>query len=188
MTVCPPHIVRWVSLHVIPQEQKVRAALRRSGIADTDADDLIQDAYCRLVALRSVDHIDRPGAFFMQVVKNTWRDRLRRARVIRFEDFTENTPSAIEGEMRGFEAEILAREQLGLVQALLRTLPERCRTIFTWKRMEGLSQREIAARLGVSENVVENDVRKALRVIQRALRSPEEEEVPKIDGRRQQIG
>ena len=190
VTVCPPHIVRWVSLHVIPQEQKARAALRRLGIAESDIDDLIQDAYCRLASLRSVDHIDRPGAYFMQIIKNAWRDGLRRAQVVRFEDYTENALPFVEDEAMSVEATVLAREQLGLVEALLATLPERCRTIFTWKRMEGIPQREIAKRLGVSENVVENDVQKALRTIQRALRgaAEEEQEERKIDGQQQKIG
>lgn len=189
VTVCPSHIVRWVSLHVIPQEQKVRAVLRRSGVVEADIDDLIQDAYCRLTMLKSVDHIDRPGAYFMQIVKNSWRDGLRRARVVHFENFTENASVIVEDQATGVEATVLAREQLGLVEALLATLPERCRTIFTWRRMEGIPQREIARRLGVSENVVENDVQKALRVIQRALRSPEEEqEENTIDGRQRKTG
>jgi RNA polymerase sigma-70 factor (ECF subfamily) len=59
--------------------------------------------------------------------------------------------------------------------------------------MEGLSQREIAKRLGVSESVVENDVQKALRTIQRALRtdpgcgpgdSPPEKDFTDVDERR----
>jgi RNA polymerase sigma factor (sigma-70 family) len=192
---CPPHIVRWVSLHVIPQEQKVRAALRRQGVTDSDIDDLIQDAYCRLATLQSVDHIDRPGAYFMQIVKNAWRDSLRRARVVRLENFTENGAMFVEDVAAGVEATVIAREQLGLIEALLEALPERCRTIFTWKRMEGISQREIARRLGVSENVVENDVQKALRAIQRALRGNPNEDRPKedreewkIDDRRRKIG
>jgi RNA polymerase sigma factor (sigma-70 family) len=190
LTVCPPHIVRWVSLHVIPQEQKVRGALRRLGVAESDIDDLIQDAYCRLATLTSVDHIDRPGAYFMQIVKNAWRDGLRRARVVRFEDFTENTTPFVEDDATGVEATVIAREQLGLIEALLEALPERCRTIFTWKRMDGISQREIARRLGVSENVVENDVQKALRTIQRALRGAGEEEREewKIEDQRRKIG
>ena len=190
MTICPPHIVRWVSLHVIPQEQKIRGALRRLGVAESDIDDLIQEAYCRLATLKSVDHIDQPGAYFMQIIKNAWRDGLRRARVVRLEDFTENTALIVEDEAAGVEAMVIAREQLELVEALLATLPERCRTIFTWKRMEGISQREIARRLGVSEHVVENDIQKALRTIQRALRGAEEEEQEerKIGDQRRKIG
>jgi len=174
---------------VIPQEQKVRGALRRLGVAEADIDDLIQDAYCRLATLQSVDHIDRPAAYFMQIVKNSWRDGLRRARVVRLEDFTENAARFVEDDATGVEATVIAREQLGLIEALLETLPERCRTIFTWKRMEGMPQREVARRLGVSENVVENDVQKALRTIQSALRSPnEDQEERKIDDRRRKIG
>ncbi|WP_260927522.1 RNA polymerase sigma factor [Novosphingobium sp. 9] len=199
MSICPPHIIRWVSLHVIPQEPKVRAALRRLGVSESDIDDLIQDAYCRLATLRCVEHIDRPGAYFMQIVKNAWRDSLRRARVVRLEDFTESGASLVEDRTTGVEAAVIAREQLGLVEALLATLPERCRTIFTWKRVEGLSQKDIARRLGVSENVVENDVQKALRAIQRTLRACETDdgranaredwqEDWKIDDRKRKIG
>jgi len=175
---------------VVPRESSVRAALRRSGIAEADIDDLIQDAYCRMATLKSVEHIDRPNAYFMQVVQNAWRDSLRRSRVVRFEDFTENAPPIVEDAAIGVEAEVFAREQLRLVDELLATLDERCRTIFTWKRIEGLSQREIAMRLGVSENVVENDVQKALRTIQRGLRTPSdaEQEVGKIDGQHRKIG
>ncbi len=190
MTVCPPHIVRWVSLHVVPQEQKVRGALRRHGVSESDIDDLIQDAYCRLATLKSVDHIDRPGAYFMQIVKNAWRDSLRRARVVRLEAFTENAERIVEDEAIGLEATVMARNQLELVETLLATLPERCRTIFTLKRMEGISQREIANRLGVSEHVVENDVQRALRALQGALRDggEDDQEEQKIGEQQRKIG
>ena len=125
----------------------------------------------------------------MQIVKNAWRDSLRRARVVRLEDYTESSAPLVEDNATGVEATVIAREQLGLIEALLEALPERCRTIFTWKRMEGMPQREIARRLGVSENVVENDVQKALRTIQRALRDPSEEDrEEKIDDRRRKFG
>lgn len=183
MIPCPPHIIRWVSHHVVPQEPKVRAALRRLGVHDSDIDDLIQDAYCRLARLRDVDAIDRPGAYFMQIVKNAWRDSLRHSRVVRLEAFTENTALIVEDEATGVEATVFARDELTLVGDLMRTLPDRCRTIFMMKRVEGLSQREIARTLGVSENVVENDVQRALRVIQRGLR-----QVATADREEQQIG
>jgi len=183
VTPCPPHIIRWVSRHVVPQEQKVRAALLRLGVPGSDVDDLIQDAYCRLATLRNVDMIERPGAYFMQIVKNAWRDSLRHSRVVRMEAFTENAALIVEDETTGVEATVFAREELKYVEKLIGTLPERCRTIFTMKRVEGLSQREIARHLGVSENVVENDVQKALRVIQRGLRH-----VATEDRKEQQIG
>ncbi len=171
MRAASSEIIRWVALHVVPQEPQVRGALRRAGVAEADIDDLIQEAYCRFAAMDSVDHVDRPGAYFMQVVKNLWRDQLRRARVVRFKEITEIAQWLVEAEELGVEAAVAAREQVRMVEKLLADLPERCRTIFTLKRIEGLPQREIARRLGVRESIVENDVQKALRSIQRAVRT-----------------
>ncbi|MET3712063.1 RNA polymerase sigma-70 factor (ECF subfamily) [Sphingomonas trueperi] len=171
MRTASSEIIRWVALHVVPQEPQVRGALRRAGVAEADIDDLIQEAYCRFAAMDSIVHVDRPGAYFMQVVKNLWRDQLRRARVVRFEEVTEIAQWLVEAEELGVEAAVAAREQVRMVERLLADLPERCRTIFTLKRIEGLPQREIARRLGVSESIVENDVQKALRRIQHAVRT-----------------
>lgn len=169
-------LIRWVATHIVPQEPAVRAALRRLGAGESDIDDLVQEAYCRFAGLACVAHIDRPGAYFMQTVKNLWRDHLRRAAVIRFEDITESAQIFVEPEALGVEATVAARQQLRWIENLLAQLPERCRQIFTLKRVEGLSQREIAQKLGVSESVVENDVQKALRLIQAAMRTVEQEE------------
>lgn len=161
----PRDVVQWVALHVMPQEPGVRAVLRRAGVAEADIDDLVQDAYCRFAAMTDVAHIDRPGAYFMQTVKNLRRDALRRAQIVRFEDITESAALFVEEETRGVEAVVAARMQLRLVERLLAALPERCATIFRLKRIEGLSQKAIAARLGVSESIVENDVQKGLKAI-----------------------
>lgn len=161
----PQSVVRWVALHVVPQEPRVRAALRRAGVTEADCDDLIQDAYCRFAAMERVDHIAEPGAYFMQTVKNLRRDALRRAQVVKFEDITESAALFVTEEAQGLEAVVAARMQLRLVERLLAALPERCATIFRLKRIEGLSQKVIAARLGVSESIVENDVQKGLKAI-----------------------
>lgn len=67
------------------------------------------------------------------------------------------------------EQTVIARQTLGTVQAAIRDLPERCRNVFVLRRLKGLSQREIAARLGISENIVEKEVAKGLQRILEAL-------------------
>lgn len=173
---CSPERVRWVARHIIPAEPSVRASLQRSGADKHEVDDLIQDAYCKFAAMDSVDHIDQPQAFFMQVVKNLRRDKLRREKIIQFEEFTEIGEPIVEDREPSLEAAVSARLELGLVDQVLQSLPTRCRSIFTLKRIEGLSQREIAQRLGVTENIVENDVRKAVKALQAKLRNSDQNE------------
>lgn len=162
--------VRWVARHIIPAEPQVRASLRTFGVAPGEIDDLIQDAYCRFAAMQSVEQIDRPAAYFMQMVKNLRRDRLRRDKIIRFEEFTEMDEPFVNHHGSNLESEVSARQELRMVAEVLESLPERCRSIFTMKRIEGLSQKVIAKQLGVTETIVENDVRKAVRALQAALR------------------
>lgn len=163
--------IRWIARHIIPAEPQIRASLRASGATPDEVDDLVQDAYCRFAAMLSVDGIDRPAAYFMQMVKNLRRDRLRRDKVVQFEEFTETATPFVSLDGEDLEAQIGARRELRMVDDVLANLPERCRTIFTLKRIEGLSQKQIAEQLGVSETIVENDVRKAVRALQSALRS-----------------
>jgi len=163
--------IRWVARYILPAEPQVRASLRATGAAMDEIDDLVQDAYCRIAAMASVEQIDRPAAYFMQMVKNLRRDRLRRDKIIQFEEFTEIIEPFVDHYGSSLEAEIGARSELRMVGEVLEGLPERCRTIFTLKRIEGLSQKQIAQQLGVSETIVENDVRKAVRALQAALRS-----------------
>lgn len=60
--------------------------------------------------------------------------------------------------------ELLEGEELQafIAHALLQ-LPERCRLIFTLKRIEGYSVKEIAAQLDISPKTIENQITKALK-------------------------
>jgi RNA polymerase sigma-70 factor (ECF subfamily) len=65
----------------------------------------------------------------------------------------------------------LARHDLMRVQSLIAGLPERTREIFLLSRLEGLPQREIAARLGVSRPTVEKHLRHAFDAVAAVLSS-----------------
>lgn len=55
-----------------------------------------------------------------------------------------------------------------LVKAVQK-LPERCRQVFTLRKVYGYSQKEIAARMNISENTVEQQLTKAARHCAQAL-------------------
>ncbi|MQU29776.1 sigma-70 family RNA polymerase sigma factor, partial [Pseudomonas helleri] len=49
------------------------------------------------------------------------------------------------------------------VEKALQELPLNCRKVFVWQKIEGLTQAEIAERLGLSKNMVEKYMIRTLR-------------------------
>ncbi len=162
--------VAWVAREIMPHEAGVRAWLRRALVRPEDANDLIQEAYARLAALTSTDQIERPGSYFFQIVRNLHLEEVRRARVVRIETATEIESLPVCSDEPSPERTVAARRELDKVRALIEDLPQRCRRIFELRKIHGLSQREIAKVMGVSESIVENDGAKAMRLILEALR------------------
>jgi RNA polymerase sigma-70 factor (ECF subfamily) len=163
-------IVIWVATKVMPHEGEVRAWLRRYRLPADEIDDLIQEAYCKLVGLADVDQIAKPGAYFFQTVRNLLNEKFRRARIVRIDAVTEIDALYVYSEDPSPERIILARREWALVQDLIGALPERCRRVIEMRRIQGASQRETASRLGISESVVENETVRGIRLIMRALR------------------
>lgn len=163
-------IVAWVGAHLMPHEPAVRRWLRRCLVSRDDVDDLIQEAYCRIASLESVDHIERPDRYFFQTVRMLLAEQVRRSRIVRIESVTEIDSLSIYSDEPSPERITAARRELAKVQKLIEGLPERCRRIFELRKIHGVPQREIARMLGVTESTVENDGVKGMRLIMQALR------------------
>jgi RNA polymerase sigma-70 factor (ECF subfamily) len=161
--------VRWVAAMVMPHEPAVRRWLARSRIPADQIDDLIQDAYCRFAGLASVDAIEKPGAYFFRIVRNQIAENIRRDRVVRIETVTELDALPVLSEEPSAERIFIARRELAEVIRLIDSLPDRCREVIRLRKIEGLSQKQIAGRLGVTESIVENDVAKGMRLISNSL-------------------
>src|SRR3546814_12335599 len=95
--------------------------------------------------------------------------RLRRQRIVSIESVTEIESLNIVGDEPSPERVAGGRRELDRVRRLIEGLPDRCRRIFELRKVEGLPQREVAERLGVTEHVVENDVTKGWKLILQAI-------------------
>lgn len=162
-------IVAWVGREILPHEADVRAWLRRSLVSDGEVEDVIQDAYCRLLSLPNTSHIGSPRAYFFTAARAVAIDRLRRSRVVRMETITEIDALNVVLDEPSPERITAGRRELERVRRLIASLPDRCRRVFELRKIEGVPQREIAAMLGVTETIVENDVVKGQRLILKAL-------------------
>ena len=161
-------IMAWVGREILPHEADVRAWLLRTLDPD-DLEDVIQETYCQIAGLKDVGHIRSGRAYFFTTARRIVLLRLRRARIVSIESVTEIESLSIVEDEPSPERVIAARRELDRVRRLIEGLPDRCRRIFELRKVEGLPQREVAERLGVTEHTVENDVAKGLRLILQAV-------------------
>jgi len=176
--------VRWLGYEILPHEQDVRAWLRRSLVTSNDVDDVIQESYCRLANLKAVEQIENPRAYFFQTARSVVLEQMRRARIVRIDAVTEIDALRIEWDEPSPERIAGGRKELERVMKIIATLPERSRRIFEMRRVMGLSQKEIARQLGVSENVVENEAARGLKAVLAGLAKADANVVPSSTGER----
>lgn len=162
-------IIRWVADEVLPHEADVRRWLTRHVEISDEADDIIQHAYARLADLDYVGHINSGRAYFFTTARSILLERIRRAQIVPFFSMTDFDASFILDDSPSPEAVVGARLELRHVLDLVDALPAAYRDTLRLRRLEGLSQKEAAVRLGVSEKVIENNVSRGLRMLLKAL-------------------
>lgn len=130
-----------------------------------EVDDVIQETYAKLATLAEVDHIAAPKAYVYQTALSITlqEDRRTRARQIDSDVEVALLTTASPEPLQDQQAE--ARQELARVHDAITGLPEKCREVFVLRRVEGLSQREIAERLNLSESTVEKHVGRGIRML-----------------------
>src|SRR3546814_9867987 len=83
--------------------------------------------------------------------------------------FTEIENTGIAMDEPTPERVVAARRELERVQRLIEELPDRCRRIFELRKVDGLSQREVAEQLGVTEFVIGNEVAEGMKLILQSI-------------------
>lgn len=165
-------LARWVGAHILPHERDVRIWLQRRLVAEGDVEDIVQECYCHFAQLSDVGHIAEPRAYFFTTARHLAFRQLRKAAVVRMEAISDTIRDELQTDQPSPEQAAVAREELGRVEEALKTLPDRARRIFIMRRVDGMSQKEIANQLGVSEMVVENEASRSLRAILKLLTDP----------------
>ena len=158
----------------------MRAWLVRSRVSEEDAEELIQEGYYRLSTLDSVDHIDRPDAYFFSVVRNLLLRRLKRERVVPIDAIAE-IESFSDECYPSPEQQAGAKLDYDRMLNFIAALPERCGSIVRLRKIEGWSQKEIATHFAMTEKAVEKQVWIGVKAIQRAWSDADREIGERLD-------
>lgn len=126
-----------------------------------EVEDLVQEVFLRIVRRGDSQDLDRFEGYVFQTAASVIKDRFRRRRTRMSERHVVFEPDLHGQTDISPEETILAREALSATTRAIMALPERTRTIFVLRRLEGLSHPEIARRLGLSLSTVEKHIQRA---------------------------
>jgi RNA polymerase sigma-70 factor (ECF subfamily) len=160
---------RWLAAAIMPHEPGLRSWLLGKRFPGIDVDDIIQETYSTLAALESVDHIRSPRTYMFQVARSIVLDQVRHAKVVSFDQFADIEALGTVDEHPSPETEAGDRQELNILAHAMADLSDRCREVFILRKVEGLAQREVAARLGMSEGAVEKQVARAIETLGKLL-------------------
>jgi RNA polymerase sigma factor (sigma-70 family) len=160
--VAPDHS-RWFSDEVHVHESSLRTYLRGAFPAVRDVDDVVQESYLRLWRARPSRHIVCARAFLFRVARNVALTLLRRERSTPVFFVKDLSALTVVETGRSAASAACLDEELVLLAEAIDALPARCREIVILRRIEHLSHREIAARLGIAEETVEVQVARGVK-------------------------
>lgn len=145
-----------------PYARLIRACLRRGQLLE-DAEDLVQEAYARLVEYKRSALVRDEEAFLRRVVSNLAINQYYREQVLSFapETIEELELQGILGDTGpGVERLLSAQQQLERVAAMLAAVSQRTCDIFLAHRA-GFSYGEIASELRISTRTVKKHIIRA---------------------------
>jgi RNA polymerase sigma factor (sigma-70 family) len=159
----------WFEREVLPLEAALMQFLQHNWRNRSDIADLRQDIYVSVYesALKSLPESAR--AFVFATARHLLIRRMRREQIVPIEAVSDFDALGTAIDAPGPESQVIARDELRRLQAALDRLPPRCREAFIMRQADGLSRRNIAARMGVTEKTVKNHLNEASRALANIL-------------------
>ena len=155
----------WFIREVLPLEATLMLFLRQNCRNKAEITDLRQEVYMRIyeAALKQIPDLAKP--FVLTTARNLLIDRIRQERVIPIELVTDLEVLGVASDQAGPDRIVLAREALRRLQNALDLLPPRAREAVILRKVEGLSRREIAARMQITEFTVNRHLTDGMRAL-----------------------
>ncbi|MBI5769407.1 MAG: sigma-70 family RNA polymerase sigma factor [Verrucomicrobia bacterium] len=161
---------RWFADEVQAHDSALKAYLRGSFPDVRDVDDVVQESYLRIWKARMAHPIRSARAFLFQVARHLAIDAVRRNRASPIEALRETAVQSVIEDKPDAAESLAYHEKVSLMGEALAALPDRCREIFILRKLKQVPQKEIAARLGLSERTVESQVTRGMKLCEAWLR------------------
>ncbi len=165
-----PHSERWFAEEVHAHDAALKAYLRATYPRLRDINDVVQESYLRIWKARLAQPIRFTKSYLFQIARHLSLDLVRRDRASPIAIVSESVTQAVCDPAPPVVEQAGARDDLRVLARAIDALPGRCREVIILRQIEGVSQKEIAARLGISVLTVQVQVVRGLRKVDLYLR------------------
>jgi RNA polymerase sigma-70 factor (ECF subfamily) len=155
----------WFCQDVLPLERALTSFIRRNWRVAADVTDLRQDIYERALTGARAGLPTHTRHYLFSVARNHLINQAKRAQVVSIELVADMGSLDHDFDDWGAERQLSAREELRRTQQGIDQLPARCREVVWLRKVEGLSTKETAERLGVGIDTVEKQITNGMRAL-----------------------
>lgn len=134
------------------------------GVGD-EADDIVQDAFQKILNMDDVGDIENPKAYLFRAASNLALNRIRR------QGYQDDYIASLDQDAASpcLQRQFLATADLEVVHEILGRLSEKDRSTFLLNRIDGKSYRQISVELNVTLSTVEKRMMKVLSLLRDAI-------------------
>lgn len=159
----------WFVEEVLPLEPLLMGYLRNHWRQADELADLRQEIYTRAYDAALKGPPRQTKAFLFTIARNLIIDRVRRSNVVSLEFVADMEELTVSQTVRAADRAISARLELSHLKEVLDGLPPRRREVVMLRKVYGLSQKETAERMGITEDTVERQVSIGVRALADAV-------------------
>ncbi len=156
---------QWFIREIVPHEPALVRLMSRLWPDRHEVADLRQEIYIRVYEAAARSRPTNPKSFLFATARHLVVDRVRRNKVVSVE---------LKGDLEGLnllidevspEQNVGARQELRRLAGAFELLPAQCRDVMWLRKVENLSQKEVALRLGMKEKAVEKRLARGVRLL-----------------------
>jgi RNA polymerase sigma factor (sigma-70 family) len=160
---------QWFAEQILSHEVSLTRYLNRVWPNRWEVPDLRQEIYVRVYESAKDSRPLAPRAFLFATARNLLTDEIRRHRVVSMEATADVVAFAELVDEVSPERHVDACQDLQSLALAFDSLSDKCRRVVWLRRIEGLSQRQTAERLGMREVAVESQLARGMRLLARAV-------------------